>query len=122
MAKQNQAAATAAMLADAAGATGAPATAGDGAAVGVAAGGGAADGSAGSGAGDSGAAPQGDGAQDTGVVEMAAQVVPCILARVLVDGRFGKVNAVITVTQDELAAGAGELDAHPAAVAYAKSL
>lgn len=45
-----------------------------------------------------------------------------IAARVLVDGRFGRVNTVVQVTADELSAAGGELDSHPAAVAYAKSL
>ncbi|RLK45952.1 hypothetical protein [Cupriavidus plantarum] len=45
-----------------------------------------------------------------------------LLARVLVDGRYGKVNDVVRVTADELQASAGELCGHPASVAYAKSL
>ncbi len=42
-------------------------------------------------------------------------------ARVLVDGLHGKVNEVVEVTQAE-ADASSELDAHPDAVAYAKSL
>ncbi|WP_416046683.1 hypothetical protein [Cupriavidus basilensis] len=49
-------------------------------------------------------------------------VVKRIQARVLVAGRFGKPNQVVTVTDEEAASAAGELDTHPAAVAYAKSL
>ena len=47
-----------------------------------------------------------------------------IKARVLVDGDFGKANAVITLPVAEAQAGqdAGELDTDPGAVAYAESL
>ena len=47
-----------------------------------------------------------------------------IEARVLLDSSWGSVNDVITVTKEEADAGvaAGEIDIHPDAVAYAKSL
>ncbi len=47
-----------------------------------------------------------------------------IEARVLVDSSWGAVNEVIVVTKEEADAGvaAGEIDIHPDAVAYAKSL
>lgn len=44
-----------------------------------------------------------------------------VKARVLVDGVFGKVDDVVTVTADE-AKASSDLDADPAAVAYAESL
>lgn len=62
------------------------------------------------------------GSDETGVAAAPAVVQRQILARVLVDSRFGKVNDVVRVTEDELQAAAGELCAHPASVAYAKSL
>ena len=45
-------------------------------------------------------------------------------ARVLVSCGWGHINAVVTVSAEEAAAGkeAGELDPDPAAVAYAESL
>lgn len=47
-----------------------------------------------------------------------------VKARVLVTCAHGKPNDVVTVTPEEAEAGqlAGELDANPAAVAYAESL
>ncbi|CBJ43541.1 hypothetical protein [Ralstonia solanacearum] len=45
-----------------------------------------------------------------------------VRARVLVDGRFGKVNDVIEVDGDTLDGAQGELCAHPASVVYALSL
>lgn len=51
-----------------------------------------------------------------------APVPRSLLARVLVEGRFGKVNDVVRVGEDELQAAAGELCGHPASVAYARSL
>ncbi|MFC5524022.1 hypothetical protein [Polaromonas jejuensis] len=44
-----------------------------------------------------------------------------VKARVLVDGQYGKVNDVVTVTA-AAARASSELDADPAAVAYAESL
>lgn len=58
----------------------------------------------------------------TGDFVLKDVVVKRVQARVLVDGRFGKVNQVVSVTDEELEAGKGELCAHPASVAYAKSL
>jgi hypothetical protein len=45
-------------------------------------------------------------------------------ARVLIDGLFGKINDVVTLTEDEIKTGkdAGQLDDAPDAVAYAKSI
>lgn len=45
-----------------------------------------------------------------------------VKARVLLDCAYGKVDSVVEVTQAEAAAAAGQLDADPAAVAYAESL
>jgi hypothetical protein len=47
-----------------------------------------------------------------------------VKARVIFAGPCGAMDSVVTVTPDEAAAGAaaGELDADPAAVAYAESL
>ena len=44
--------------------------------------------------------------------------------RVLVDGAFGKADAVVELDGDELAQAlaSGQVDADPAAVAYAESL
>ena len=58
----------------------------------------------------------------TGDLVLKDVVVKRVQARVLVDGRFGKVNQVVSVTDEELEAGKGELCAHPTSVAYAKSL
>lgn len=44
-----------------------------------------------------------------------------VKARVLLDGQYGKVNEVVTVTA-AAAKASPELDADPAAVAYAESL
>lgn len=44
-----------------------------------------------------------------------------VKARVLSDGVFGKVNDVVVVDK-AVADAAGDLDAHPDAVAYAESL
>lgn len=44
-----------------------------------------------------------------------------VRARVLVDGRFGQVDDVVQVDDDELRAAGSELCAHPASVAYALS-
>lgn len=44
-----------------------------------------------------------------------------VRARVLVDGRYGKVDEVVEVPEVE-ASASSELDAHPDAVAYAESL
>lgn len=52
----------------------------------------------------------------------APVVTKRVQARVLVDGRFGRVNSLVSVTEEELEAGKDELCAHPASVAYAKSL
>jgi hypothetical protein len=47
-----------------------------------------------------------------------------VKARVIFDGRFGKVNDVVELDRADAAAGAsmGDLDTHPEAVAYAESL
>lgn len=50
-----------------------------------------------------------------------AVVRKLVRARVLVDGRFGQVDDVVQVDDDELRAAGGELCAHPASVAYALS-
>lgn len=44
-----------------------------------------------------------------------------VRARVLVDGGFGKVNDIVTVSAG-VAKSSGELDAHPDAVEHAESL
>jgi hypothetical protein len=45
-----------------------------------------------------------------------------IKARVLATGAFGKCDDVVTVTEADLVANKGVLDASPAAVEYAESL
>jgi len=47
-----------------------------------------------------------------------------VKARVLVAGAYGKVDAVVELSEAEAAAGkeSGALDPHPDAVAYAESL
>ena len=44
-----------------------------------------------------------------------------VKARVLVDGAFGKVDDVVEVTAEQVAASGGELDANPAAVEWAEA-
>lgn len=45
-------------------------------------------------------------------------------ARVLVDGAYGKINDVVEIPAESIdsAVAAGEIDTHPDAVAYAKTL
>lgn len=78
----------------------------EGAAAGQA--GGEADQSADAGAGEQGDAP-------------AAALVP---VRVLIDGAYGRINDVAHIAVDQVVAAeaAGEVDSHPDAVAYARSL
>lgn len=51
--------------------------------------------------------------------EPAADAI--VKARVLVDGAFGKVDDVVEVTAEQVAASGGELDANPAAVEWAEA-
>lgn len=46
------------------------------------------------------------------------------LVRVLVDGQYGKVDQVVSLTQEQLAQAlsSGQVDADPDAVAYAQTL
>ncbi len=45
-----------------------------------------------------------------------------VKARVLVDGAFGKVNDIVELDAETIAAAGSDLDANPDAVAYAESL
>lgn len=53
--------------------------------------------------------------------EQAKQESKKVKARVISDGGFGRINDVVEVAEDE-AKNSPELDADPAAVAYAESL
>jgi hypothetical protein len=53
--------------------------------------------------------------------QAAAAAAGMVRARVLIDGHYGKVNDVVEVPEAE-AAGSGDLDPHPDAVAYAESI
>ena len=44
-----------------------------------------------------------------------------VKARVLVDGPFGKINDIVVLSEDEIAAAGGAVDAHPKSVAYAEA-
>lgn len=56
--------------------------------------------------------------------ETKLEVAVTVAARVLVDGRFGRCNEVVEVSAVDAEAGVqdGQLDTHPDAVAYARSL
>ncbi len=63
--------------------------------------------------------------EDAGIAKLTQQQQATqkrVRARVLVDGRFGSVNDVISVDGETLGGATGELCAHPASVAYALSL
>ena len=68
-----------------------------------------------------GDAPAADADKGTGGNAKAAIVSSRTKARVLVDCHFGLANDVVLETDDVIANHPGELDDHPAAVAYAEA-